>query len=131
MTDVDLTSEFMMNADFDPDQLDLPERGQPPMLASSSRTPTPRWPAEPTRNGVVICGVCQRANHETRFWCARCGHAIDIPLSQCVCGNVYLAAHATSRRVFSPNKSTTSGENLVARGCESLWMKRFDALPNE
>jgi hypothetical protein len=33
--------------------------------------------------------------------------------------------------VYPMNKSTTSGENLVERGCESLWMKRFDALPNE
>ena len=75
----------MMNADSDPEQLDLPERGHLPAPASSSRAPTPLWPAEPTRNGVVICGACQRTNHETRVWCVRCGHAIGMPLSQCVC----------------------------------------------
>ena len=75
----------MIEPEFEPKQLDLPEREDPPAPASSKRTPTPLWPAEPTRNGSVICNVCQRANHETRVWCVRCGHAIGMPLSQCVC----------------------------------------------
>jgi hypothetical protein len=85
MTIVDVANEPLMNADSDPEQLDFPEGRQPATPASSNRAPTPLWSAESTRNGVVICGVCQRANHETRFWCVRCGHAIGMPLSQCVC----------------------------------------------
>lgn len=69
---------------------ELPFGSEPKLADPTPAPPSPAaatslYAAEPTRSGVVHCGVCKRENHETRVWCTACGHQLGVALAECVC----------------------------------------------